>query len=49
MKLLWECPGCDFTVRSDPLGSDDWGGKEVMIGPDCPDCDEEMEPTEDKS
>jgi len=42
-KPLWACPGCDYEVRCDPLGCDDWGGEEVAIGPDCPDCDESMD------
>lgn len=46
-KLLWRCGGCDYEERSDPLGSDDWGGKERIIGPDCPSCDDEMELVEE--
>ena len=44
---LWECPGCGRTVRSDPLAVDDWGDEERAIGPDCPECEDEMEPVVD--
>lgn len=49
MKCLWACPTCDKTVRSDPLASDDWGGEEVLIGPDCEDCGDEMQLVEERT
>jgi len=40
---LWECPGCGLRIRCDPVGGDDWDGEEVAVGPDCDDCEEEMD------
>jgi len=42
-KLLWECPSCGGTKRSDPLAGDDWGGVEIAVGPDCQECGDAME------
>ena len=40
---IWECPSCGKQVRCDPVASDDWGGEEVAVGPECLECEEEME------
>lgn len=40
---LWECPNCGKLRRCDPLASDDSGGEEVAIGPDCEECKEPMD------
>ncbi len=44
---FWECDGCDYTTRCDPLSLDDWGGEEVACGPSCPRCDLDMELVEE--
>lgn len=40
---LWRCDGCGKEFRSHPVAGDDWGGEERAVGPDCPDCEQEMD------
>lgn len=37
--MLWECVDCGLLRASDPLGHSDWGGKVIIDGPRCPECE----------
>lgn len=37
-KPSWECDECGKVFQDDPAACDDWGGEEVAVGPDCPEC-----------
>ena len=40
---LWECGNCGTERVCDPLAGDDWGGEWRAVGPDCPECEGEMD------
>lgn len=46
-KPLWECPDCGYQVHDDPIAGDDWNGEERAVGPDCPECEVEMDMVHD--
>lgn len=41
--MVWECDSCGHQEASGPVCLDDWNAESILIGPDCPYCEQEMD------